>query len=63
MKVRDFNRKRAVSKEPSPLLLSLAKGEATHRPAYPNRLEDVEVSGVARTFSFIISLLDRAEFI
>ena len=31
MKLRGFNRKRTVSKEPSPLPLSLAKGEATHR--------------------------------
>jgi hypothetical protein len=59
MKVRGFNRKLAVSKEPSPLPLSHAKGEATHRPAYPNRLEDAETDSGALHQGLVRNLFAR----
>jgi hypothetical protein len=41
-----FQSKRVVCKELSPPL-SLANGEATHIPAYPDRLEDAEPDSAA----------------
>jgi hypothetical protein len=58
MKVRGFNRS-AVSKEPSPLPLSLAKGEEAHMPADPNRLEDAETDSGRSHEAFVRNLFAR----